>query len=103
MRPRIWATKGDWWRFSLYEIRDGCIRPAVGAKLEWYDPWPDFQGTHAQTVGQAPAATQPAYQDLMKLVHHLEFRPGPRRYPGCLTQRSLDSILEWCQQYGLLG
>ena len=50
---RSGATQGEWWRHSLYEIRDGCIRPAEGADLEWYDPWPDFQRTRAQTVGQA--------------------------------------------------
>jgi hypothetical protein len=103
MRPRIWATKGDWWRFSLYEIRDGCIRPAKGATLAWYDPWPDFQRTRAQTVGQAPVAAQPAYQSLMKLVHQLEYLPGRNRYPDCLSQKSQDLILEWCQQHGLLG
>ena len=101
-RFRIRATEGEWWRFSLYEIRDGCIRPAKGAKLEWYDPWPDFQRTRAQTVGQAPAAAQPGYQSLMKLVHQLEYLPG-QRYPDCLTQKSQALILEWCQQHGLLG
>ena len=86
----------------MYEIRDGCIRPAEGAKLEWYDPWPDFQVTRAQVVGQAPAATQ-TYQSLIKLVHQLEYRPGHTRYPDCLTAKSQDLILEWCQQHGLLG
>jgi|GEM_PF-1952913 len=84
-------------------MRDGCIRPAEGAQLDWYDPWPDFQGTRTQTVGQAPGAAQPAYQSLMKLVHQLEYRPGRTRYPDCLTDRSQNSILAWCQQHGLLG
>jgi hypothetical protein len=102
-RPRPGATAGAWWRFSVYEIRDGCIRPAEGAKLEWYDPWPDFQHTRAQTVGQAPAASQPAYQSLMKLVHQLEYLPGQTRYPDCLSQKSQALLLEWCRQNGLLG
>jgi hypothetical protein len=102
-KPQPGATEGDWWRFSLYEIRDGCIRPAEGAKLEWYDPWPDFQDTRAQTVGQAPTATQPTYQTLMKLVHELEYLPGRTRYPNCLSEKSQALILDWCQQHGLLG
>jgi hypothetical protein len=102
-RPRPGATQGEWWRFSLYEIRDGCIRPAKGAKLEWYDPWPDFQRTRAQTVGQAPAATQPDYQSLLKLVHGLEYLPRQIHSPDRLTQTSQVLILEWCQQHGLLG
>jgi hypothetical protein len=101
-RPLKWVAEGEWWRFSMYEIRDGSIRPAEGAKLEWYDPWPDFQRTRAQTVGQAPAAAQPGYQSLMKLVHQLEYLPG-LRYPDCLTQKSQALILEWCHQHGLLG
>jgi len=87
----------------MYEIRDGCVCPAKGAKLEWYDPWPGFQSTRGQTVGQAPVGVQPAYQSLIKLVHHLEYVPGQTRYPHCLTQKSQASILEWCQQNGLLG
>jgi hypothetical protein len=101
--PRPGATEGEWWRFNLYEIQDGCIRPAQGAKLEWYDPWPDFQSTRRQTIGQAPDAAQPGYQSLMKLVHELEYLPGQKRYPDCLTQKSQALILEWCQQHGLLG
>jgi len=101
--PRQGTTEGDWWRFSSYEIRDGCIRPSEGAKLEWYDPWPAFQGTRKQTIGQAPQGAQPSYQSLSKLVHQLEYLPGHKRYPDCLTKKSQDAILEWCQQYGLLG
>jgi hypothetical protein len=96
-------TEGEWWRISLYEIRDGCIRPAKGAKLDWYDPWPDFGRTRAQTVGQWPAGVQPGYQSLMKLVHQLEYLPGHTRYPNCLSGKSQALILEWCQQHGLLG
>jgi hypothetical protein len=102
-KARAMGTVGGWWRFSLYEIRDGCILPAPGAKLEWYDPWPEFHSTRAQTVGQLPAGIQPAYQSLMKLVHHLEYLPGHPPHPDHLSQQSQASLLEWCQQYGLLG
>lgn len=97
------AVSGDWCRFSLYEIRDGCICPAPGAQLEWYDPWPDFHSTRSQTVGQMPAGSQPAYQSLMKLVHHLGYLPGQTPHPKYLSPQSRSLILGWCQQYGLLG
>jgi len=97
------GTVGGWWRFSLYEIRGGCICPVSGAKLEWYDPWPEFHSTHSQTVGQLPAGSQPVYQSLMKLVHQLEYLPGQTRHPDHLSQPSQALILERCQQYGLLG
>lgn len=102
-RSRPGATEGEWWVFDSYEIRAGCICPAQRARLKWYDPWLDFQNTRKQTIGQAPTAGQPGYQSLMKLVHQLEYLPGHKRYPDCLTQKSQDLILEWCQQYGLLG
>jgi len=102
-KPRPGATHGEWWRFSSYEIRDGCIRPAKGAKLEWYDPWSDFQYTREQTVGQAPASVQPGYQSLLDLVHKLEYLPGQSSNPNFLTPESQAMILEWCQRHGLLG
>ena len=102
-RSRVKTTEGEWWRFDSYEIRDGCIRPTEGAKLEWYDPWPAFDGTRKLKVGQTPQAVQPGYQSLMKLVHGLEYLPGHKHYPDCLTKKSQELILEWCQQHGLLG
>jgi hypothetical protein len=97
------VTEGDWWRFSSYEIREGCICPAEGAKLEWYDPWLAFQVTREQTVGQMPDGVQPPFQSLMKLVSQLEYLPGQTRYPDCLTKKAQTLILKWCQQNGLLG
>ena len=102
-RRRTGATRGEWWRFSLYEIRDGCIRPAKGAELQWYDPWRHFANTRKLAIGQAPAVAQLDYQSLLSLVHQLEYLPGHVRYPDCLTQKSQALILEWCQQHGLLG
>src|SRR6202043_427008 len=89
--------------FSSYQLEDGCIRPAPGAELERYDPWPAFQGTRGLTIGQTPGAAQPAYQSLMELVHRLEYRPGHGRYPACLTLELQQLILDWCRQHGLLG
>jgi hypothetical protein len=39
----------------------------------------------------------------MRLVHELEYKPGPQRYPDCLTAQSLDLITTWCQDHGPLG
>ena len=37
------VSLGKWWRFSAYEIREGFIRPAPGAKLTVYDPWEEYR------------------------------------------------------------
>jgi hypothetical protein len=100
---RALRTQGDWWRFSLYEIRDGCILPAKGAKLEWYDPWLGFGFSRVQTGRHTTAGAQSNYQSLMKLVHQLQYVPGHKRYPDCLSSTSQGLILKWCQENGLLG
>src|SRR5579871_1394668 len=102
-KPLPRATEGGWWRFSMYEIRGSYICPKEGSKLEWYDAWPEFEGTRAETIGQAPFATQPDYQSLLELAEGLQYGPGLRRYPHCVTQQSQQSILDWCRRHGLLG
>jgi hypothetical protein len=39
----------------------------------------------------------------MKLMHELEYKPGPRRYPERLTPESLSRITKWCEEHGPLG
>lgn len=102
-RDRKAASEGVWWRSTQYEISQGWIRPTAKSKLERYNPWREFWESRNHTVGQAPFADQPPYQSLMKLVHGLEYKDGPRRYPACLTPQSLDSITNWCRDHGPLG
>src|SRR5690349_10703289 len=103
-RKSLAPSQGPWWRFSFYELAgDGSIRPGPGARLERYDPWAEFQKSRGETAGQAPGGAQPPYQSLMRLVHELQFRPGHKRYPDCLTSESVSKILKWCQEHGPLG
>ena len=97
------ASQGPWWRFSRYEIENGYIRPAAHARIEHYDPWETFRDSRNLTVGQAPIANQPPYQSLMQLAQGLEYKPGPRRYPNCLTPASFGRITTWSQEHGPLG
>ena len=91
---------GNWWKFDRYELRDGMIRPARGAKLSRYDPWED--------QNQAAPLQQdrvPAYRSLLDMVNRLRYLEPPslqNRF-GQLHQRSERELLDWCGRYGLLG
>ena len=111
---RALAT-GSWWRFSRYEIRDGYIRPALGARLRRYDPWKRWLKTRAvsrRSDGSVRGATP--YRELLELLNKLEYRSvgadSPEFTPaqvdmlaGPLTADSEQRILRWCARYGLLG
>ncbi len=53
-----------WWRFSEYELRDGYLRPAQGAKLESYSPWDIYRDSRETAV----RAQTPRYQQLSALL-----------------------------------
>jgi hypothetical protein len=91
---KVPSTSGLWWRFSSYKIERGGIVPTAGAELSWYDPWDAFRDSRGLTIGQAPNQTQPIYGSLMTLVASLEFNPGVRRFPDCVTPESQQLILE---------
>jgi len=104
------AASGTWWRFTRYQIAGGSIVPAPGAKLELYSPWKLFMESKNRSAGRLSARSatdvarrQPPYQSLMNLVRGLEYKPGQRRYPQCLTAESLEAITKWCAAYGPLG
>ena len=106
---------GSWWRFSRYEIRDGYIRPAPGARLRRYDPWKRWHKTRAvnrRSDGSVRGATP--YRELLEMLNKLEYRSvgadSPEFTPaqvdmlaGPLTADSEQRILNWCARYGLLG
>jgi hypothetical protein len=106
---------GRWWRWTRYEIRDGYIRPAPGARLQVYDPWKVWLETRplAKNSDQQKLQETP-YQALLTLLGELRYRqPGdipldftPRELNLMLASLTADSekkILEWCARYGLLG
>ena len=86
MPERVTIALGKWLRFDRYELRDGCIAPAAGAKPRIYDPW--------------KLADRP-YRTLAGLV-------GGRSARDVLTLPAeqpelVKGVIEWCNKYGLLG
>ena len=101
----------SWWKFNSYEIRDGYIGPAEGAKLEEYDPWVEFERSKATTAVKAP------YLRLLELGRELPLNDFPLRLgsavfhlsPGDLlgnvnlSNEQKKQVLDWCSRYGVLG
>lgn len=91
---------GTWWRFDRYEIRQGVLRPAQGAKLESYDPWAAFTEARSGwggTGGKAP------YELLLDLVWSIRLLPTAKAGPPQLEPESEQALLNWCATHGLLG
>lgn len=103
--------EGWWWKCSKYELRDGCICPAPGAKWEQYDPWEAYQrALYNRKV------YQPLYQNLLNLYSEIKedvrsvlnavpmadvFTGTPDKI--ALTQEGEKRLLAWCREHGLLG
>lgn len=82
---------GTWVRYSAYEIRGGCVRPAVGAVAQVYDPWKEYRDQ--RDLGRAPPYR--ALLDLAPLVRRgarLDLRPEAE-----------PAVIDFCSRYGLLG
>jgi hypothetical protein len=84
---------GKWWRFGAYEIRDGYIRSAPGARLEEYFPLDDFQAARAAREEQ-----RSPYESLMRVSERLSVDAA-----GQLSPESTAELLDWCARNGLLG
>ena len=85
-RKALDSAAGEWWRFDQYEIKDGVIQPAAGARLEWYDPWRPFRETKKYKDVASP------YQGLLQLVAKLKFT-SPGRLSR-LTESSQAAVLD---------
>jgi hypothetical protein len=72
------VTVGYWWRFAKYDLRDGYLRPARGARLEQYDP---FESA--------------VYESLVELVGSKGIFP--------ITPEGERRVLAWVADHGLLG
>jgi hypothetical protein len=57
------VAQGLWWRFDRYEVRDGCVRAARGARLEQYDPWDQYRAAR-----DGDTRVDPPYAALVALV-----------------------------------
>lgn len=102
---------GRWWRWSRYELRDGYIRPAPGARLRVYDPWKRWLDN--RPLGRRSDHGTP-YRALLNMLRSLEYRQNSGdeiefkpdqtdMLPGPLSSDSEQAILQWCATYGLLG
>ena len=93
MAETLKMAGGKWWRADKYELRNGSIRPAAGARLQEYEPWQEYSVTGA--TGEDEKAP---YETLVALLSDFPTQAG-RPVPTAQSQRLLD----WCGQYGLLG
>src|SRR5579862_875817 len=104
MVARIRKRTCRWPRFSRYEIRDGRIAPAAGARIHWYDPMGDYLQSKKETRGQPP------YMSLVALVGRLNLELSASGWrleenPGVappLSDQSINGILAWTSRHGLL-
>jgi hypothetical protein len=91
------GSKGLWWRFNRYEIRDGCIHPARGASLKSFDPWAECESRDGNI-------DFPPYLQLAELVREIPADRSPSPVPPEQWSPELQrNILKWCGRYGLLG
>ena len=94
----------SWWRFSSYELKDGYIRPAPGAKLELYDPWKPYRDSWEHDPDSATPFPEkrlqgPPYLSLLALADEVTIAPDR----SGLDKKSADRLLKWCSEFGLLG
>ncbi len=81
MEPLIGS---EWWRASEYEVVGGThIAPAEDAEIVTYDPIKDHEGTW---IGKRSDEDRLPYLELLEV----DFQDP-------------ESILKWCQNWGLLG
>ncbi|MGO8685201.1 MAG: hypothetical protein ACLQUT_11570, partial [Thermoleophilia bacterium] len=107
-----------WPRFDAYVLEAGLIKPAPGAKIEWYDPWAEDVQRKAQ------AEEDRAYKSLDRLVQQIFAKHvvtnartkgvsaavagrqvDPLAAPGltALGRKEEKQLLAWCRHNGLLG
>lgn len=88
--------RGQWWRHSRYEIKDGRILPARGATLEQYDPWALFDD---RKRGQQ----RRPYEQLTQLIEAHWPESGWEDDMDLTAPSLLSGIVKWCEDFGALG
>jgi hypothetical protein len=103
--------KGNWFRWSRYDLFNGVVVPAEGAKLIEYDPWHAFRVNEGKyrTVEQPYTTLLELNRNLIRLestnvrpsrLHARYFFGDAVRGPQNAADRL---ILDWCNLHGLLG
>ncbi len=94
------VAHGPWWRFDRYEVREGCVRPAPGARLEQYDPWDQYRAAR-----DGDTRVDPPYAALVALVGVLADDPETVVDGDAvrLGPSGEANLVRWCADYGLVG
>lgn len=110
-----------WWRFDRYEISNGFIRPAAGARLESYEPWEQYRQSKQTTHEHGKRKAAAPYRSLIDICNNIKVVPRahghsapsqslpvstPRGLEGSLYGLAAESesiITTWCAENGLLG
>ena len=94
------VAEGHWWRFDAYVIRDGCVRPASGARLEAYDPWDQYRAARDGNL-----RADPPYASLVELVGTVANDPETviEGETVRLGTSSEVNLVRWCVEHGLIG
>ena len=97
-RRASYVGAGWWCRASRYEISGRHIRPIAGARLEWYDPWEDYE--------RAPGGKSPRRDAPYLSLAEIDAPPQP----GESASRTLEQwqgvlarAVDWSNRFGLLG
>jgi hypothetical protein len=102
---RLLGGQGRWWKFDRYELKDGHVLGAAGAVLKEYDPWELYERSRTRK------STQPPYAALLGLARKIQEVREPEEPEDngeawesrALKNELANAVLEFCQQYGLLG
>ena len=91
--------KSLWWKAERYELRGGCIAPVKGASMQPYDPW-----ALVEEKRKAESGPRPLCLSAVDLCSKLKRRRDPLpRWPHVLERESEQLLIDWCNDYGLLG
>lgn len=91
---------GRWWRYERYEVRDGFVRPAPGARGAPYDPWTDYLAARSGWGGGGGKAP---YESLLELTWSFRLLPPRGGERARLAPESEVAVATWCGEHGLLG
>lgn len=103
-RCRVTERPGTWWRFESYEVRDGLIRPASGARLIEYEPWHDYLQAleRRHPASGAKRIHAPAYESLVNLAIEIDVEHSDGAW-HLAPPSDQARVLDWVNAHGLLG
>lgn len=94
---------GVWPRLSPYEIVDGCIRPASGARLTTYQPWKAYDTGRLTRQATNSQAWTPPYEGLIRLAEDIPEQTLPRWEGQGMEETAAVRVISLCGNVGLLG